>query len=192
MARPLWTSDALIEHVKATEFRHVDDIVHVFVGRSELHGAKIHGTDDLDIYGVFVGFADNQLKRMTGELGRGKKGQRPEIEERFGYDVKAAMHTIRLLYECIELLRDKKITLPRTEKELLNRVRTGEFSIHRMLAMAQELFQECRTAEQESGLPATVDRDAVSNLMAAAYLAHWRPRATASFDIIFPVLTFRA
>jgi hypothetical protein len=49
----------------------------------------------------FVGFADDQLKRqlkrMTGSKGRGKKGQRPEIEEKFGYDVKAAMHALRLL-----------------------------------------------------------------------------------------------
>jgi hypothetical protein len=45
----------------------------------------------------FVGFADDQLKRMTGGKGRGKKGQRPEIEEKYGYDLKAAMHTLRLL-----------------------------------------------------------------------------------------------
>ena len=45
----------------------------------------------------FLGFADDQLKRMTGKKGRGKKGQRPEVEERYGYDVKAAMHTLRLL-----------------------------------------------------------------------------------------------
>ena len=35
----------------------------------------------------FLGFADAQLKRMTGQLGRGKKGQRPELEEKYGYDV---------------------------------------------------------------------------------------------------------
>jgi len=45
----------------------------------------------------FVGFADDQLKRMTGSKGRGKKGQRPEIEEKYGYDLKAAMHTLRLV-----------------------------------------------------------------------------------------------
>ena len=54
----------------------------------------------------FLGFADDQLKRMTGTKGRGKKGQRPEIEAKFGYDVKAAMHTLRLLNECKELLSE--------------------------------------------------------------------------------------
>jgi hypothetical protein len=66
----------------------------------------------------FLGFADDQLKRMTGQKGRGKKGQRPEIEVEFEYDVKAAMHTLRLLYECKELVSSGTITLPRPEREI--------------------------------------------------------------------------
>src|ERR1700693_1528182 len=190
----------LFEHGRDSGFPFPGHLVHLFVGGSELHGAKVHGTDDLDIYGVyieppemvlgleslahfvwstagngrrngpndvdvtlyslkkwaglaskgnhtalhflsaqtpvrnpiwmeigrnrivflartyvkpFVGFADDQLKRMTGSKGRGKKGQRPEIEEKYGYDVKAGMHTLRLLYECKELLSDSTITMPR-------------------------------------------------------------------------------
>lgn len=177
----------LLQHVRESGFAFPDRLIHLFVGGSELHGAKVHGTDDLDIYGVyieppelvlglesmphfvwstasndrrngphdvdvtlyslkkwaglackgnptalhflfahgvlrnsiwaeiaasqriflartflkpFLGFADDQLKRMTGAKGRGKKGQRPELESKFGYDVKAGMHTLRLLYEC--------------------------------------------------------------------------------------------
>ena len=260
MERAGRTSRTLIDHIATAGFPYPGDVVHVFVGGSELHGAKVHGTDDLDIYGVFiepphialglntlqhfvwstagddrrngpndvdvtlyslqrwaelavkgnptalhflfsgvsvagvwgeivarrdvflarsaaaqfVGFADNQLKRMTGQLGRGKKGQRPEIEERFGYDVKAAMHTLRLLFECLELLRDRKITLPRPEKDLLIRVRTGEFSIDKVVAMAHQLFQDCKLAEQCSALVPLVDREAVSKLVAKTYLEHWR------------------
>lgn len=160
----------LLKHVRESEFSYPDRLIHLFVGGSELHGAKVHGTDDLDIYGVYVeppemvlglesmphfvwstagndrrngpndvditlyslkkwaglackgnptalhflfaesdlrnaiwadvvrnrsiflarifvkqflGFADDQLKRMTGSKGRGKKGQRPEIEEKY-------------------------------------------------------------------------------------------------------------
>ena len=260
MARAGRTSQTLIDHIATAGFPYPGDMVHVFVGGSELHGAKVRGTDDLDIYGVFiepphialglntlqhfvwstagndvrngpddvdvtlyslqrwaelavkgnptalhflfsgvsvpgvwgeivarrdvflarsaaaqfVGFADSQLKRMTGQLGHGKKGQRPELEERFGYDVKAAMHTLRLLYECLELLRERKITLPRPEKDLLIRVRTGEFSMDKVLAMAQQLFQACKAAEQESSLPVSIDRASVSKLVARTYLEHWR------------------
>ncbi|HEX9120546.1 MAG TPA: hypothetical protein VF840_08405 [Terriglobales bacterium] len=54
MVRALRTSQALIDHIAASGFPYVGDLVHVFIGGSELHGAKVHGTDNLDIYGVFI------------------------------------------------------------------------------------------------------------------------------------------
>ena len=250
----------LLEHVRQSGFTFPDHLIHLFVGGSELHGAKVQGTDDLDIYGLyieppemivglesmphfvwstagnerrngpkdvditlyslkkwsglackgnptalhflftksalrnkiwseilqqkdvflsrscvpqFLGFADAQLKRMTGKLGRGKKGQRPELEEKYGYDVKAGMHVLRLLYECQELVSTGKITLPRPERELLIRARTGKFSMEKVLTMAQKLFAECEEAARRSVLPEKVDRTAVSRLLAKSYREAW-------------------
>ena len=59
------------------------------------------------------------------EIGAGKKGQRHELIGAHGYDIKAAMHVIRLLKEGIELMRSCTITLPRPEKDLLITIRTG-------------------------------------------------------------------
>jgi hypothetical protein len=121
----------------------------------------------------FVGFADNQLKRMTGSKGRGKKGQRPEIEREYSYDVKAAMHTLRLLYECKELLSEGTITMPRPERKLLIRVRTGKYSMDKVVAMAQTLFAECEDAAKSSSLPDRIDRAAVSRLLTDSYRKAW-------------------
>jgi predicted nucleotidyltransferase len=252
----------LLELVRGSGFPYPDRLIHLFVGGSELHGAKVHGTDDLDIYGVyveppemvlgleslphfvwstagndrrngpndvdvtlyslkkwaglackgnptalhflfagsavsnaiwaevvrsrhvflartfikpFVGFADDQLKRMTGSKGRGKKGQRPEIEAKYGYDVKAAMHTLRLLYECKELMSEGTITLPRPERDFLIRVRTGKYSMDKVIAMAQTLFAECEEAAKSSSLPEKVDRAAVSCLLTDSYRKAWDP-----------------
>jgi len=251
----------LLRHIRESGFSFPNRLVHVFVGGSELHGAKVHGTDDLDIYGVyieppelvlgleslphfvwstagnerrngpadvdvtlyslrkwanlackgnptalhflfaegvlqhpiwslilkhkdaflsrlcakhFVGFASDQLGRVTGAKGRGKKGQRPELEQRYGYDVKAAMHGLRLLYECQEILRHGKITLPRPERDLLVRVRTGKYSLDRVLDMANRLFADCDAAEHASALPARVDRKAVSEVLTKCYLGAWQ------------------
>ena len=251
----------LLKHVRETGFSFSDRLIHLFIGGSELHGAKVHGTDDLDIYGVYVeppdlalgleslphfvwstagderrngphdvdvtlyslkkwaglackgnptalhflfsegaidhtvwreivanrwlflaqshvrqflGFADDQLKRITGRKGRGKKGQRPEIEEKYSYDVKAAMHTLRLLHECRELMSDGAITLPRPERGFLIQVRTGKYSVEKVLELAEKLFAECREAAEHSSLPQKVDREAVSRLVADAYLKAWR------------------
>jgi len=249
-----------LKHVQESGFSYPDRLIHLFVGGSELHGAKVHGTDDLDVYGVYVeppemvlglesmphfvwstagndrrngpkdvditlyslkkwaglackgnptalhflfadgtvqstiwgeivrnhrvflariflkpflGFADDQLKRMAGSKGRGKKGQRPELEEKYGYDVKAGMHTLRLLYECKELLSDGTITLPRPERDFLIRVRTGKYSMEKVISMAQKLFSECEEAAKSSPLPERVDRSAISGLLTNAYLKAW-------------------
>lgn len=250
----------LLKHVRESGFPLPDLLIHVFVGGSELHGAKVHGTDDLDIYGVYVepaeiilgleslphyvwstagderrngpsdidvtlyslkkwaglackgnptalhflfaesvlhspvwdrvvankniflaracvkqflGFADDQLKRMTGRKGRGKKGWRPEIEEKYGYDVKAAMHALRLLHECRELVSEGTITLPRPEREFLIRVRTGKYSLEKVVSMAERLLLECEEAATSSFLQERVDRDAISRLLADCYRQAW-------------------
>src|SRR5579864_3609614 len=252
-----------MQYVRDSGFSFPDRLIHLFVGGSELHGAKVHGTDDLDIYGVYVeppemvlgleslphfvwstaeddrrngpndvdvtlyslkkwaglackgnptalhflfadgvmrnrvwrhivtnkdvflarscakqflGFADDQLKRMTGRKGRGKKGQRPEIEEKYGYDVKAAMHTLRLLHECRELLSNGTITLPRPERDFLIRVRTGKYSVEKVLHFADKLLLECQEAATHSSLPEKIDRGAVSRAVADAYVKAWRSR----------------
>src|SRR6202041_2843469 len=44
----------LLKHVAESGFPFVGRLIHLFVGGSELHGAKVGSTDDLDIYGVFL------------------------------------------------------------------------------------------------------------------------------------------
>jgi len=44
----------LLQHMAESGFPYRERLVHVFVGGSELHGAKVMGTDDLDAYGAYV------------------------------------------------------------------------------------------------------------------------------------------
>jgi hypothetical protein len=44
----------LIKEVVRSGFERPENVVHLFVGGSELHGAKVGATDDLDLYGVFL------------------------------------------------------------------------------------------------------------------------------------------
>jgi len=253
---------SLLDLVALSGFDRPQSLIHLFVGGSELHGAKVGQTDDTDIYGAyieepsealgldsrehfvwstagnerrntaddvdvtlyslrkwagmaakgnatalhflfaepeeikpdtwkqikaktalflsrnsakqFVGFADAQFKRLTGEKGSGKKGQRPEYICAFGYDTKAAMHGLRLLYECLELMQHGKITLPRPERELLIKIRSGEWTFERVLSQAQRLFKEVEEAVASSPLPEKVDRTAISRLLAQVQLGFWK------------------
>ena len=254
-------AEQLIDAVQQSGFPHLDSLIHLFVGGSELHGAKVKDTDDLDIYGVYLeppelvlgldkqdfyvwstagderrngpddvdvclyslrkwaglaskgnptalhflfsqnyspkpqpweeilkgrgmflsrqaalqfrGFAESQVRRLQG-LGTGKKGQRHEFIDVHGYDVKAAMHVIRLLNEGIKLMRSGTITLPRPEKELLITIRTGQYgSLERVLTLANTLFLELEEVEAKSGLPEKVDRARISKHVSETYLRFW-------------------
>jgi len=46
--------EQLIAAVQQSAFPHLDKLIHLFVGGSELHGAKLKNTDDLDSYGVYL------------------------------------------------------------------------------------------------------------------------------------------
>ncbi len=50
----LTRTDQLISAVKQSGFAYLDSLIHLFVGGSELHGAKVKNTDDLDTYGVYL------------------------------------------------------------------------------------------------------------------------------------------
>ena len=255
---------SLLDLVALSGFDRPQNLIHLFVGGSELHGAKVGKADDTDLYGVyiegpeqalgldsreyfvwstagderrngpddvditlyslrkwagmaakgnatalhflfaepkevdpkawkkiqaqrevllsrssakqFLGFADDQFKRLTGEKGTGKKGQRPEYIGKFGYDTKAAMHGLRLLYECLELMAHRRITLPRPEKSLLIEVRSGEWTLERVLAHAKKLAREVEAAATASPLPEMVDRAAISQLVAQVHLEFWQSR----------------
>ena len=255
---------SLLELVALSGFDRPQNLIHLFVGGSELHGAKVGKTDDTDLYGVYVedpeqvlgldsrehfvwstagderrngpddvdvtlyslrkwagmaakgnatalhflfadpkdvapkawkkiqaqserflsrnsakqflGFADDQFNRLTGEKGTGKKGQRLEYIGKYGYDTKAAMHGLRLLYECLELMTHRRITLPRPEKDLLIEVRSGAWTLERVLAHAKKLTHEVEEAVSSSPLPEKVDRAAISKLVAQVHLGFWKHR----------------
>lgn len=254
----------LVKHVLDAGFPlRPESLIHLFVGGSQLHGAKVSGYDDLDIYGCYIepperilgvlplqhyvwssgsatekntaddvdvttyslhrwgelirkgnpailhylfaenalsssdtwqefigsvreqliskraanqylGFAASQRMRLTGERGMGRHGQRPDLIERYGFDVKFAMHYIRLLGECRELLREHKVTLPRPEKALLIEIRTGKYTQEQVFKLGDDLTRECEELLEKSDLRETVDVTILSRQIANAYQFHWR------------------
>ena len=50
-------------------------------------------------------------------------------------------------------MRDRRITLPRPERELLIKIRTGKWSLDRLSSHVNSLFIELEDAEAKSSLP---------------------------------------
>jgi predicted nucleotidyltransferase len=120
----------------------------------------------------FAEFSKSMLKRLKGE-GQGKHGQRPELEAEFGYDVKAAMHLIRVLDEGRELMDDGRITLPRPNAEFLKTIRNGAYTLPEIEQMYEQRLAELQAAQAGSPLPAELDRARISKVITDAQIEHW-------------------
>ncbi len=122
---------------------------------------------------AFLGLADSQYKRMMGDKGSGKHGQRDELIAEFSYDVKAGMHLIRSLDECLELLQTGSMTFPRLNVDVLLDIRAGKWGLERIKRDYFSLVEQVKEAESESSLPAFCDRGAITKLVADAMMDHW-------------------
>lgn len=122
----------------------------------------------------FMGFGRSQMQRINGERGSGKHGQRDPLIEKFGYDTKSAMHMIRMMTECRELLTEGTISYPRPEVETLLEIRRGEWSKTRVEQEYLRLEVEIKELRDSSSLPDKVDRAAVSKVITEAHLMHWK------------------
>ena len=86
------------------------------------------------------------------------------------------MHCLRLYFECIELMREGKITLPRPERDYLISVRQGALTLEEFRAEAERLRLEAEAAAEGSSLPDESDKSAISELVAGVHLEFWRRR----------------
>jgi uncharacterized protein len=118
---------------------------------------------------AFRGFVSDQMKRLLGEKGQGKHGQRPDLALTHGYDTKAAMHAVRLLGEAVDLLQTGHIEYPRYNVVLLRQIREGKFSLDGINSFVSGLFRELDEAEKESELQETPNYDAVNSILVDAY-----------------------
>lgn len=122
---------------------------------------------------AFLGYAKQQYERLKGERGQ-KNVHRPDLEEKYGFDTKYAMHVVRLLQEGMELLREGKITYPRPNREELIGIRTGSYTFEAVLEMIEGLMGEVPSLLDHSKLPPTVDRDRINKLSAWVHQDFYR------------------
>jgi predicted nucleotidyltransferase len=76
----------------------------------------------------FRGYAYSQLSRLKGKT---KKSKRYEMVQEYGYDIKFAYHTVRLVLEAEQILAEKDIDL-RQHSDMLKAIRRGEWTEQRV------------------------------------------------------------
>jgi len=119
-----------------------------------------------------------------GERGQ-KKVNRPELEERFGFDTKYAMHILRLGFQGVELLTTGRITLPmpETERAFTFATRKGEIPLQDVLTKAGDLERQIKDLLLDAPVPAEPARDKIQDWMLRMYFENWKATARLEYTL---------
>jgi hypothetical protein len=120
----------------------------------------------------FVGATNEMMevvKRFRGERRRFYSGgymgkKRRELVRRVGYDAKNAAHLIRLLRMSIEFLTEGTLYVERADAVELLDIKRGAWSLDKVKAEAERLFQLAQEAYVRSSLPSEPDRATAEKL----------------------------
>lgn len=89
---------------------------------------------------------------------------RAELEAKFGYDTKHALHLVRLLRMCREILVEGKVYVRRPDAEELLQIRAGAWSYEELVAWAMAQDTELYEVMKTSPLPVQPDRKRIDAL----------------------------
>ncbi|HEU4407047.1 MAG TPA: nucleotidyltransferase domain-containing protein [Polyangiaceae bacterium] len=89
---------------------------------------------------------------------------RAELEARYGYDVKHAMHVVRLLRMCREILESGRVVVKRPDRDELLAVRSGAWPYERLVEWASEQDRAMAELSERSPLPRAPDAKALDAL----------------------------
>jgi uncharacterized protein len=91
------------------------------------------------------------------EWKRSRNPKRAELERRYGYDTKHAMHLIRLLRMATEILSTGDVLVRRLDAEDLLAIRRGSLSFEALLEQAEALGSRVKALAESSPLPVRPD-----------------------------------
>ena len=95
---------------------------------------------------------------------KNRNPQRAELEEKYGYDTKHAMHLVRLMREGEEFLTIGTITFPRPERDELMAIREGLYSYDELMSKVDLFDEKFERLYEQSTLPNSPDRVGVNQL----------------------------
>jgi len=111
----------------------------------------------------YKGYSYQQRHKMQGKNPE-EGSKRHKLREKYGYDVKFAYHTVRLLYEAEMILNEHTIDI-RRHGEHLKAIRRGDVPIDDVLAWCDSKEKALETAYETSTLRHGPDETAIKTLL---------------------------
>lgn len=90
--------------------------------------------------------------------------KRAELEARYGMDTKHAMHLVRLMRMCEEIMITGKVQVKRSDREELLAIRSGAWSYEQLIEWADTMDKSMDTLYKQSKLPHSPNRTKLDTL----------------------------
>lgn len=177
--------DAIQKQLDTWSFRHLEDVTPdvktgIVNSMAEMLAEMKMGADEKYLSaGRLLGYSDNFLDLLAKERAYKTKQddwksflrwkderneKRSELEAKFGYDTKHAMHLVRLMRMSKEILTEGVVKVRRPDAEELKAIRFGSLTYEALMDWAKKTDEELKVLVNESTLPYSVDREAIENL----------------------------
>lgn len=115
------------------------------------------------IYKKFGGYAHAQIRKL--KIKRERNTGRQDLVQKYGYDTKFFMHSIRLLTSAIEILKTGDFSTYRPNRKLLLDCRNGKFTFAEAIEMVETYAQQLQVAFEKSELPDAPDDHQINQLL---------------------------
>lgn len=125
----------------------------------------------------FLRYSEQQYERMHGRGKQNRVPNRPELIERYGWDVKYGSHALRLAFQAQQLIEEAQLTLPMPYnlREIVLQVKTGHYTRDEVAAWIRTLLNDLKDKLEtgQTALPPHAARALVSEWSQRAHLEHW-------------------
>jgi predicted nucleotidyltransferase len=118
-----------------------------------------------------MGWASRHIRQVHAKFFQGYMGEkRKNLVRKFGYDVRAGAHAVRLMRMLCEYLQAGVFVVWRTEDaDELRRIKRGEWTLDQVKTELERLATLARELRPSSKLPESADHDAIERLMLQVY-----------------------
>lgn len=98
---------------------------------------------------------------------KNRNPKRSELEAKFGYDTKHALHLVRLLRMGLEIVSTGQVRVHRDDRDELLAIKSGALTYDALMALADDLGKQVHAAAATSTLPAEPDEHLLDTLCAS-------------------------
>jgi len=154
-------------------FAPADSIVHITPAGEDLR-ANLDMIVSRQAGHRFLGYLHGQRQRMLNGNVHARVN-RPELVERYGFDVKFASHMVRLGVQGVELLATGRMTLPMTDpwRTWIRDLRQGKHTQQEAIDAAAELEARLEVLTRTADLPERPDTTRANRWLIEAYQDAW-------------------